>query len=72
MPKGTTVYFLSREGFKKGKIKSITLNEDSLTPSYRVTCDDYSQRYEGDYKYEGELWTSYNDMFEFFKTNFIP
>lgn len=66
---GETVYFLNREGFQKGSIKSVMVESNSTTPfrvTYRVTCPKYNKEYYGDEKAGKELFDSHKEMISFY------
>lgn len=66
---GSTVFFLSPKGFKKGTIKrawAISENKKGLEIGYRVTCSDYGDEYMGDEKKPSELFDSFNEMVTFY------
>lgn len=66
---GSSVYFLSSKGFKKGTIKRalvISENKSGIEVVYRVTCPDYGVEYMGDEKKPSELFDSFNEMITFY------
>ena len=63
---GETVYYLSSDGFKRGKIKSVILNQTNLALSYRIIATDHHDIYMGDERPHNQVWRVYDDMLEYF------
>jgi hypothetical protein len=64
--KNSVVYFLSSDGFKKGWVKSIHVDQETLKVLYRVTHSENCEIYMGEQKGPDEVFDTYEDMLAHF------
>lgn len=60
------VFYLSSNGFVRGFIKAVVVDQRSLKFYYRVSCAANHKEYQGDQKEPDEIWDTYEDMLKHF------